>query len=303
MSLAMGSPNSNPASKARSRPASALSTRTGKTEQREDKTCTTDTTRTTRRISARRRNSNIVSEPRLLPKENQMLYPDEYFKDRICLQLGVDRGWLEETNAKFRFRQNFIEQIQNSERNSARATKILRDYLMVKHRDKPEQRDPTAKKYVAQQARKEMAFKALQIHSKLSEPFAKMICDVDRRKKLSRGVRPAAQRNVGGVRPQSTTAPKDQGKALVSAAEELQHEILELEKTVGRDRNSQTKERERAVSEAWTSRGDTPRKQQFQGLADSILLRGRRETYIKSTEMVRGALISSCLSLVKSQNK
>ncbi len=70
-------------------------------------------------------------------EDKKMLNPDQYFKTRICGDMQIDTHWLEETDPRKRFRQDMIQNIVSSERNSNKSVKILREFLMIKRRDRP----------------------------------------------------------------------------------------------------------------------------------------------------------------------
>jgi len=71
-----------------------------------------------------------------LEKEKSKLDPDEYFKKKICDELTIKTSWLNETDPKARFGQYFVKRIIDSEKESHKAVRILRGYLIDKKRDR-----------------------------------------------------------------------------------------------------------------------------------------------------------------------
>lgn len=174
-------------------------------------------------------------------KKEGKLHPDEYFKHQICSDMNIKKDWLEETNAKVRFRLQYIEEIRNSEKDSLRATKILHDYLKVKQRDNFLGRGLEKDiKEMEQITSKEIQFKTLPLQRQLSPKYQQnvMVHRVSLKKKDTVNLK------AGLLSPQARKKPikivlsqqeKDNQKLLNSMAEDLQREILEMEHGVGKE--------------------------------------------------------------------
>ena len=242
-------------------------------------------------------------------KRSALLNPDVFFKSRICSHMGIEEKWLEEPDAKIRFRQHLIEEIRSSEKHSIRATKILKDFLMVKHRDKfLAQKVVRNAKEIEHAARNEVSYRALSVKREISPQRRKVVTDGDEPKRkttLQQKMRCESTKTPEPLRVSRSCVSvkvsgrlRDPKKALVATAEELQREIMELEHTVGIEQKTANAMNVPRLGESIKmSRSEQADKHQC--LAKSIIARAQKELVIKSTAKFRTAIISRGFSVVK----
>ncbi len=251
------------------------------------------------RQSPRRTHTLATRSEAASPHGDKLLNPDEFFKARICRHMGIDQGWLEESDHKVRFRQNMIAEIRDSERNSAKAANILREYLMVKHRDKfPVPSTESNPMELARQVRNDINFKAMPLKSELnsravdSSP-SRNLRIVTHRKALS--TLPLTDRRRSTT---VRTAPRDPKRAVVATAEELQKQIMELEHATGNEsRTKRAPGRMRTASEIRQIREEQV--ERHQALVKSILSKAYNDRVVRSTVKFRPGIVAHGLSLIK----
>lgn len=276
-----------------------------------------------RRVTFRRTESTISGRSAYaarienkLELEKKMLNPDEYFKKRICDELTIKPEWLEENDPKVRFRQNKINCIMESERNSHRAVQILEGYLMNKRRDKLEHESGESNsKLIAKQAENEVGAQLFSVRYELSPkgcstpvPLSAKTVErantfasvkVCRRSKL--GYTPVSTtshfvlspRSMAGSMPKSArgVAGEDEFKKMLTCvAEDLQRDILDLERTTsaGATSNCSGTTGGRRDSKGRATNNEEMQRafEKHQGLADSIISRAKMETVLKAQHKI-----------------
>lgn len=259
-----------------------------------------------------KKKKNAKEEEDTEAEDKKMLNPDEYFRMRICGDLQIDGAWLNETDPRKRFRQDLIENIVANEKNSNKSMKILREFLMVKRRDRTLKEGPDKDpKDMQKQAYYEVGYKMYSLQHTIRPNTSNEVT----RKKVKpqmfhRSIvcRNASQYSTFITSPQSTaSAPRlklssvamsespakkeqERKKMMTTVAEELQRDICKLEKTVAKkkcwidlasSKQSLTKRKEKKVEREEASAT-------HDNLAKSIVRRAkeesaRREQHAKTT--------------------
>lgn len=197
-------------------------------------------------METKKNNIEKRDEPKGINIEDELLDPDIFFQTKICKYIDIKIRWLHEADRNERFRLNQIQEIKNSEKQSTKAEKILRDYLKVKRRDnflgatiEKDRNDAEKQEKLA------MAFKALTVKNTFMPASGKK--SVERNELIKTCRTPLKSKAFyktfsGGPLATTkttqnllTTSEKDTKKALVSTAEELQRQIIELEHNIGRE--------------------------------------------------------------------
>jgi len=223
-------------------------------------------------------------------KKLKLLNPDEYFRSKICGRMNIEENWLEESNPKLRFRQHLIEQIRESERQSMKAAKILKDYLMVKHRDKLETKNNDRNfKEVEKCTRNEMSFKVLSIKQQLS-PLKGQKSEIKPLKRKTDLMKTPKSFRSSSTTFRIRTQSTDHKKEIVATAEELQREIYDLEKQVGMSQNNTPIVSKLAESLKFIK---SEQADKYNELAKSTVVKGKKDTILKSTSKLRTSIIAS----------
>jgi len=242
-----------------------------------------------------------VMELEKIKGENKQLYPEDFFKHKICNGMNIDLDWLEETNARVRFRQNVIEQIAESERESTKSTKILQEYLNQKRRDKLPIFTNEEKATTIKRAKLEVNFKAFTIRNNKNQQVVvqrtKSTMRTPRKRQLS-SVR--SSEKTGSVMKSTGKKGLNQNKALVTAAEELQREIIILEDYVDKDKST-TKNRIYTITSSNSRRGSMTETFDsiYKNLTNSILDRARKVNQAKNNAMAKVGAVARCMRMMK----
>ena len=248
--------------------------------------------------------SRFLSAEEATDRDKKMLNPDEYFKTRICKDLQISCDWLEESDPKRRFRQDMIEDIKKREKNSHRSLKILRDFLMVKRRDKSLTEAPeTDPKVLQQQAYYDVGHRMYTLKSTVlpSSPqplvsfrkkkphshFANSCASLDTPRGSAKSqhggsfiaqpprLRLASSHQLGKSQDGSLNTQESK-KQLTLAAEELQREIQQLEKAVLDKKTSSTSRLLMKPTNRKTNEMIEHELMKHQNLADSVVMRAKK---------------------------
>jgi len=199
---------------------------------------------------------------------------DEYFKRKICRNMGIDLDWLHEKDTDERFRINEIKKVKQSETQSIKAKKIMTEFLAIKKRDNREDKARESKKELEHFVKADIFLKMIKMRSQVLPGIKKVDKNISIKTNRTIITRKVSQStmNKGNL---SQRVKNENMKAISAAAVNLQKDIQEIENSFkASKRNSRSNYRRLNRLKSTGPDGNNKK------LVDSILLKAkeRKET-------------------------
>lgn len=195
---------------------------------------------------------------------------DEYFKRKICKNMGIDLDWLQEKDPLLRFRINEIKKVKQSEVQSIKAKKIMTEFLAIKKRDNRADKISANNKELEGFAKADIFLEMIKVRSQVFPEIRR--ADRSSETRSGRANRKASQsaRSKGNF---SQRVNDGNIKAISSVAVNLQKEIQEIEGRFKASKKSCQPNRRRLSTLKTMGASDRTNK----SLANSILSRAKED--------------------------
>eukprot|EP00826_Nyctotherus_ovalis_P010257 TRINITY_DN12722_c0_g2_i1.p1 TRINITY_DN12722_c0_g2~~TRINITY_DN12722_c0_g2_i1.p1 ORF type:complete len:330 (+),score=87.88 TRINITY_DN12722_c0_g2_i1:960-1949(+) len=223
-----------------------------------------------RKVLPRRSVSHRVESDEVENFRMKEMSADEYFKRKICRNMGIDLDWLQEKDAEERFRINEIKKVKQAEVQSIKAKKIMTEFLAIKKRDNRVDKISANNKELEGFAKADIFLEMIKIRSQVFPEIKRVDKSSEIRSGRTNGKASQTTKSKGNF---SQRVNDGNIKAISSVAVNLQKEIQKIEGMFKASKRSCQPNRRRLSTLKTMGTSDRANK----SLANSILSRARED--------------------------